>query len=35
VFGDIGTYLLILGVALILLLALPGWVMWRGAKQRG
>jgi hypothetical protein len=35
VFGDIGTYLLILGLALVLLLALPGWVMWRGAKQRG
>lgn len=35
VFGDVGIYLLILGVALVLFLALPGWVMWRGAQQRG
>mgnify|MGYP000933070337 CR=1 FL=1 len=33
VFGDIGWYLLILGVALILCMAIPGWVIWRGAKQ--
>lgn len=33
VFGDIGTYLLILGIALIVLMAAPGWVIWRGAKQ--
>lgn len=35
VFGDIGTYLLILAIALVFLLGLPGWVMWRGAKQAG
>lgn len=33
VFGDIGTYLLILGVALFVLMAVPGWVIWRGAKR--
>lgn len=33
VFGDIGTYLLILGVALFVLMAIPGWVIWRGAKK--
>ncbi len=33
VFGDIGVYLLILGVALIVLMAIPGWVIWRGAKR--
>jgi hypothetical protein len=32
VFGDIGVYLLILGVALIVCMAIPGWVIWRGAK---
>ncbi|HYD71998.1 MAG TPA: hypothetical protein VEF55_02580 [Candidatus Binatia bacterium] len=30
---DIGAYLFILGVALILLMALPGWAIWRGAKK--
>jgi hypothetical protein len=33
VFADIGTYLLILSIALIVLMAIPGWVMWRGAKR--
>jgi hypothetical protein len=33
VFGDIGVYLLILGIALILCMALPGWVIWRGATK--
>lgn len=33
VFGDIGTYLLILGVALIVCMALPGAIIWRGAKK--
>jgi hypothetical protein len=33
VFGDIGTYLLILSIALIVLMAIPGWVIWRGAKK--
>jgi hypothetical protein len=33
VFGDIGAYLLIIGVALIVLMAIPGYVIWRGAKQ--
>jgi hypothetical protein len=35
VFEDIGTYLLILGVGLFGLMALPGYIMWRGAKQAG
>jgi hypothetical protein len=33
VFADVGTYLLILGVALILLMAIPGYAMRRGAKR--
>jgi hypothetical protein len=33
VFGDIGVYLLTLGVALIAFMAVPGWVIWRGAKK--
>jgi hypothetical protein len=33
VFGDIGAYLLILSVALFVLMAVPGWVIWRGAKK--
>ncbi len=33
VFGDIGGYLLILGVALIVCMAIPGWVIWRGAQK--
>lgn len=33
VFGDIGVYLLILSATLTFLMALPGWVIWRGAKQ--
>jgi len=32
VFADIGAYLLTLSIALIVLMAIPGWVMWRGAK---
>jgi hypothetical protein len=35
VFEDVGTYLLILGVGLFGLMALPGYIMWRGAKQAG
>lgn len=30
---DIGTFLLVLGIALIVLMAIPGWVIWRGAKK--
>jgi len=30
---DIGTYLLVLGVALFVCMALPGWVIWRGANR--
>jgi hypothetical protein len=33
VYADIGAYLAILGVALIVLMAVPGWVIWRGAKR--
>lgn len=33
VFGDMGTYLLILAVALVVLMAIPGWVIWQGAKK--
>lgn len=33
VFADIGVYLLVLGVALIVCMAIPGWVIWRGAKK--
>ena len=33
VFGDIGAYLLILSVALFVLMAVPGWVIWRDAKK--
>jgi hypothetical protein len=29
---DIGAFLLVLGVALIVCMAIPGWVIWRGAK---
>jgi hypothetical protein len=32
-YADIGTYLLVLGIALIILMAIPGWVMWRGEKR--
>lgn len=35
VFGDIGAYLLTLGLALILLMAVPGAVIWRRAKKSG
>lgn len=34
VFGDIGTYLLFLGIALILLMGIPGFVIWRGATKK-
>lgn len=30
---DIGTFLLVLSVALIVCMAIPGWVIWRGAKK--
>ena len=33
VFADIGAYLLILAVTLTGLMAVPGWVIWRGAKK--
>lgn len=33
VIGDAGRYLLILSVALIGLMAIPGWAIWRGAKR--
>lgn len=33
IFADIGAYLLILGIALVALMAVPGWFMWRGAKR--
>ncbi|MGD9980291.1 MAG: hypothetical protein AB7H66_06370 [Hyphomonadaceae bacterium] len=32
-YGDIGVYLLILGVSLIVFMAIPGWVIWRGAQR--
>lgn len=32
---DIATFLLILGVALFICMALPGWIIWRGAKKAG
>lgn len=35
VFADIGVYLLILGISLIVLMAIPGYAMWRGAKRAG
>lgn len=34
VFADIGVYLLVLGVALIVCMAIPGWVIWRGAAKQ-
>lgn len=30
---DIGTFLLVLGTALIVCMAIPGWVIWRGADK--
>lgn len=33
VYASIGAYLLILSIALIVLMAIPGWVIWRGAKR--
>ena len=33
VYGQIGVFLLILGVALIVLMAIPGWAIWRGAAK--
>lgn len=33
VHGDIGAYLLILSMTLMFLMAVPGWVIWRGAKK--
>lgn len=35
VFADIGWYLLILSISLFVLMAIPGWVIWRGAKKGG
>jgi hypothetical protein len=35
VFGDIGSYLLVLGVGLILLMGIPGYVIWRSATKAG
>jgi hypothetical protein len=32
-YTDIGAYLLVLGIALIVCMAIPGWVIWRGAKK--
>lgn len=32
---DIGVFLLVLGVALIVCMAIPGWVIWRGAGRAG
>ncbi len=31
---DIGAFLLVLGVALFVCMAIPGWVIWRGAKKQ-
>jgi hypothetical protein len=33
VYESIGAYLLILSIALIALMAVPGWVIWRGATR--
>lgn len=33
VVGDGGAFLLVLAIGLLLLMAIPGWVMWRGAKK--
>lgn len=33
VYENIGTYLLILAIGLTSLMAIPGWVIWRGAKR--
>jgi hypothetical protein len=33
VYESVGVYLLILSIALFALMALPGWVIWRGAKR--
>jgi hypothetical protein len=35
VFADIGAFLLILSSALFILMAIPGWTIWRGAKRAG
>ncbi|MEZ5958223.1 MAG: hypothetical protein R3C27_13545 [Hyphomonadaceae bacterium] len=35
VFGDIGSYLLVLGVGLITLMGVPGFVIWRSATKAG
>ena len=34
VFADIGLYLLVLGVALFVCMALPGWLIWRSAHRQ-
>jgi hypothetical protein len=33
VYESIGAYLLILAIGLTVLMAIPGWVIWRGAKR--
>lgn len=33
VVGDVGPYLMTLSIALIVCMALPGWVIWRGARK--
>lgn len=35
VFDSMGAYLLILAIGLTVLMAIPGWVIWRGAKKAG
>lgn len=35
VVGDAGPYLLILSLTLIFCMAVPGWLIWRGAKKAG
>ena len=33
IFGDTTTYLPILAIALVVLMAVPGWIIWRAAKK--
>jgi hypothetical protein len=35
VYESIATYLLILAIGLTVLMAIPGWLIWRGAKRTG
>lgn len=32
---NVGAFVLVLAVALVVLMAIPGWVIWRGAKKAG